>query len=162
MSTLVLSAKDVDQVVSKLTSDDLVNLMALVFSQLSSSSSPSSSDSSSDPESNTITQPQRIAIPMLNHTALFMPSRISSIGTAIKVVSVPSPHAPPEVKERGLPGSTFVFDEEMGRVNGIVNASNLTAVRNAAGKSSMLHLIYLLPTSYFQVLLYFYPPHCSS
>ena len=76
-----------------------------------------------------------------------MPSRISSIGTAIKVVSVPSPHAPPEVKERGLPGSTFVFDEEMGRVNGIVNASNLTAVRNAAGKSSDSHLIYSLPPS---------------
>lgn len=62
-----------------------------------------------------------------------MPSRISSIGTAIKVVSVPSADAPLEVREQGLPGSTFVFDEESGRVNGVVNASKLTAVRNAAG-----------------------------
>ena len=40
-----------------------------------------------------------------------------------------------------------MFDEEMGRVNGIVNASNLTAVRNAAGKSSDSHLIDSLPPS---------------
>ncbi|KAK7681864.1 hypothetical protein QCA50_015212 [Cerrena zonata] len=136
MSTLILSANDVDRVVSKLSPDDLVNLMALVFSQLSS---PTSSTS------NNITQPQRIAIPMQNHTGLFMPSRISSIGTAIKVVSVPSASAPLEVREKGLPGSTFVFDEESGRVNGVVNASKLTAVRNAAG--SLLATRLLLPTS---------------
>lgn len=136
MSTLILSAQDVERVVSQLTPDDLVNLMALVFSQLSSHSSHSNSDSDSDsgPDpTSSIIQPQRIAISMKNHTGLFMPSRISTIGTAIKVVSVPSPNAPAEVRAKGLPGSTFVFDEDTGRVDAVVNASNLTAVRNAAG-----------------------------
>lgn len=66
---------------------------------------------------------------MSAHHALFMPSRIASLGTTIKVVSVPT--NPKDT--RGLPASTFVMDEETGRVKAVVNAGGLTAVRTAAG-----------------------------
>ncbi|CAL1702637.1 unnamed protein product [Somion occarium] len=127
MSTLILSAADVDRVVSQFTPKDLVQLMAKVFWELNRFSQDTQSNQDD------IVQPHRLTIPMQNHTALFMPSRIASFGTAIKVVSVPTATAPPEVRQRGLPASTLVFDETTGAVNGIVNAGTLTALRNAAG-----------------------------
>ncbi|KAI0795800.1 NAD-P-binding protein [Abortiporus biennis] len=124
MSLLVLSAKDVDKVVSKFTPNDLVNLMAQVFGSFSSMESPSPLD---------LSLPHRLNVPTINHSALFMPSRITPFGTAMKVVSVPTVSAPPEIKQKGLPGSTLLLDDETGAVKAIINASNLTALRNAAG-----------------------------
>jgi ornithine cyclodeaminase len=49
-------------------------------------------------------------------------------GTAVKVVCVPAESDP-----RGLPGTTLVLDEVTGGVKAVVNARNLTALRNAAG-----------------------------
>lgn len=121
MSLLVLSARDTSEVTTRFSPDELVNLMAGVFSQLSSS----------DPG---IVQPHRTTIATQNHTALFMPSRIASSGTTLKVVSVPSASAPEDVKARGLPASTIVMDEHGGHVKAIVNARLLTALRNAAGE----------------------------
>jgi len=85
--------------------------------------------------------PPRIVIPTLHHTALFMPAHIGNKtsteasdrvftlgGTAVKVVCVPAESDP-----RGLPGTTLVLDEVTGVVKAIVNARNLTALRNAAG-----------------------------
>ena len=66
---------------------------------------------------------------MARHTALFMPSRVPDLGTAIKVVSVPSL---PETRQ-GLPSSTLVLDEVTGCVKALVNATALTALRTAAG-----------------------------
>ena len=146
---LFLSSSDVDKVVSTFTSDDLTNLMARVFFSLSSSTSP---NSNSDPSSNrprdfkdskvskgepkevdSICLPHRLSVPTTNHTALFMPSRMTPFGTAMKVVSVPSASAPDEIKQKGLPASTIVLDEITGEVKALVNASKLTALRNAAG-----------------------------
>lgn len=120
MSLLVLSAADVAKVTAKFTPDELVALMADVFSRLSE-------------RHRGIHQPHRTAIPMENHTTLLMPSRISSAGTTIKVVSVPSADAPKDVKEKGLPGTTIVLDERSGGVRAVVNSRRLTALRNAAG-----------------------------
>ncbi|KAJ7471952.1 hypothetical protein FB451DRAFT_1090139, partial [Mycena latifolia] len=124
MSLLCLSGTDVARVTSDLTPAALQTLMAHVFYVLSSS------DNAETPTSYT---PHRIVMPTQNHTALFMPARIAEPaalrGTSIKVVCVPT--APSDL--RGLPASTLVLDEDTGAVKAILNAANLTALRNAAG-----------------------------
>ncbi|KAI0665601.1 NAD-P-binding protein [Trametes maxima] len=120
MSLLVLSAADVAKVTAKFTPDELVALMAGVFSRLSE-------------RHREIYQPHRTAVPMEHHTSLIMPSRITTVGTTVKVVSVPSADAPKDVKDKGLPATTIVLDERLGSVKAVVNARRLTALRNAAG-----------------------------
>jgi ornithine cyclodeaminase/alanine dehydrogenase-like protein (mu-crystallin family) len=116
MSLLVLSASHVDNITSALAPDEIVTLMASVFSCLSSAQG--------------VCSPHRTSIQMSNHRTLFMPSRIDNVGTAIKVVSVPTSA---EAASGGLPASTLVMDEVTGRVKAIVNARSLTAIRTAAG-----------------------------
>lgn len=116
MSLLVLTAQDVNRVISTFRPNELERLMASVFRCLSSGSGH--------------TSPPRTSIHMPQHTALFMPSRLDQIGTAVKVVSVPT--SPGDML--GLPASTVLMDEETGRAKAIVNASTLTALRNAAGE----------------------------
>lgn len=120
MSLLVLSAFEVERIISTFPTEELEKIMAFVFVRLSSGRGLSS--------------PPRISIQTINHTALFMPSRIEDDGTAIKVVSVPRSVA----DNRGLPASTIVIDEETGGVKAIVNARSLTALRTAAG---VIHLV---------------------
>ena len=140
MSLLVLSSNDVDAITSTFSPQDLQLLMAEVFALVSS-----------DDADKRVSMPPRIVIPTLNHTALFMPARIGPQhrrvsteassdsnqranptfaleGTAVKVVCVPAKSDP-----RGLPGTTLVLDEVTGGVKAVVNARNLTALRNAAG-----------------------------
>ncbi|EMD35751.1 hypothetical protein CERSUDRAFT_115698 [Gelatoporia subvermispora B] len=123
MSLRILSASDVTNIAERFTPKDLVDLMAGVFHSLST------------PEiaQKDIVQPHRAVIPTQNHTVLVMPSSVTEIGTAMKVVSVPTAAAPPAVQARGLPASTLVLDQYSGGVRAIVNARNLTALRNAAG-----------------------------
>lgn len=115
MSLLVLTAADVSAISFAIPPDDLIHLMAFVFSRLSSR--------------NGVTSPHRTSISTSNHDVLFMPGRIAGSGTAIKVVSVPSPLS----NCKGLPASTFVIDEATGSVKAVINARKLTALRNAAG-----------------------------
>ncbi|KAI6112594.1 hypothetical protein F5141DRAFT_1003266 [Pisolithus sp. B1] len=104
--------------------------MASVFRRLSSESDYSS--------------PHRTTIAMAHHTTLFMPSRVRDVGTAIKVVSVPTSTD----DKRCLPASTVLMDEETGCVKAIVNASALTALRTAAGSVlATRSLLSKLPTS---------------
>ncbi|KAI0755682.1 NAD(P)-binding protein [Fomes fomentarius] len=131
MSLLVLSAPDTLKVTTRFSPDQLVNLMAGVFSRVSQS----------DPSG--IVQPHRTTVSSSNFAALFMPSRLAAAGTTMKVVSLPSASAPLDVKARGLPASTIVLDERDGHVKAIVNARLLTALRNAAG--SLLATRLLLP-----------------
>lgn len=131
MSLLILSASDVDRAITHLGADDLVNVMARVFKALSA---PKYSEIPAEHTTN-VTIPHRSTITSKNHNVLFMPSRLSEIGTAIKIVSVPIASAPPELKARGLPGSTMVIDETTGNVVAVVNARKLTALRNAASES---------------------------
>lgn len=115
-SLLVLTSSDVARVTSEISPDDLINLMAFVFSSLSLRSGLSS--------------PHRTSVSTEKHNILFMPSRITGLGTSIKVVGVPT--SPSDT--RGIPGSTVVLDEDSGVVKAIVNARKLTALRNAAGE----------------------------
>ncbi|KAL4075445.1 hypothetical protein J3A83DRAFT_1970950 [Scleroderma citrinum] len=131
MSLLVLAAKDVNAAISTLKPNELEHLMASVFLRLSSRSGYAS--------------PHRITIHMSQHTALFMPSRVDGIGTAVKVVSVPNS----PVDMRGLPASTVLLEEETGCARAIINASALTALRTAAGSvlATRLLLVKQQPTS---------------
>jgi ornithine cyclodeaminase/alanine dehydrogenase-like protein (mu-crystallin family) len=119
-SLLVVGAADVEKALDNATSTDLANLMGCVFTRISSPASAATE----------ISLPKRISIETPNHTVLFMPGRITSLGTAIKVVSVPSSAE----DKRGLPASTMVLDEDTGAVRALVNASSLTAYRTAAGE----------------------------
>lgn len=129
MSLRVLTGADVRNITSKLSPELLQLLMEDVFALISSDNANSSYI------------PHRASIPTENHTTLFMPARVSSIGTTIKVVSVPS--NPDD--NRGLPASTLVLDKDTGAVKAIVNARSLTALRNAAGsfhcKYTMYHTV---------------------
>ncbi|KAJ7666893.1 hypothetical protein DFH06DRAFT_1184972 [Mycena polygramma] len=129
MSLLCLGATDVARVTSDFSPLALQTLMAQVFSVLSR-------DNPQPPESYT---PPRITIPTQNHTALFMPARIAATlrGTSIKVVCVPTSFT----DLRGLPASTLVLDEDTGAVKAILNASTLTALRNAAGSLLSSNLV---------------------
>ncbi|KAJ3530375.1 hypothetical protein NM688_g7720 [Phlebia brevispora] len=137
MSLLVLSATDVDEVITKFDANELVDLMVKVFAALSAKSQQSMS-------AEHVSIPHRSTITSSRHNILFMPSRLPEIGTAIKIVSVPVASAPPEVKRRGLPASTMVIDDATGDVVAVVNARKLTALRNAA--SSLLATRILLPS----------------
>lgn len=143
MSLLVLSSSEVDAITATFSPQDLQLLMAEVFVLISS-----------EDARDRMSMPPRIVIPTLHHTALFMPAYIGNKistqvssdlgisnqnsdrpgsgfalgGTAIKVVCVPAKSDP-----RGLPGTTLVLDEVTGAVKAVVNARNLTALRNAAG-----------------------------
>ncbi|KAJ6558154.1 NAD(P)-binding protein [Mycena capillaripes] len=134
MSLLCLSAADVARVTSKFSPIALQTLMAHVFFVLTHN------NDTETPQSYT---PPRITIPTQNHTALFMPARISQAhpamlrGTSIKVVCIPT--SPTDV--RGLPASTLVLDEETGAVKAILNAGTITALRNAAGSLLSSNLI---------------------
>ncbi|PSR97087.1 hypothetical protein PHLCEN_2v4368 [Hermanssonia centrifuga] len=130
MGLLILSASDVDQATSKFTPDELVDLMAKVFTNLSRNTQEAKEGAEG------VCIPHRGTILSSNHRVLFMPSRLSAIGTAIKIVSVPTPSAPADARERGLPASTMVIDDRTGEVTAVINARKLTALRNAA--SSLL------------------------
>jgi hypothetical protein len=117
-SIRVLSSEVVDAVLDSLPSDDLVDLMRRVFVALASRNNE------------VVDCPPRTTVHSANHATLFMPSRISTAGgTGIKVVSVPLSDS----NKAGLPATTMVLNEVTGAVDAIVNAKQLTAVRNAAG-----------------------------
>ena len=119
MAIRVLSKIEVAQIVSRLTISELVENQAAVFRAVSSTSTPELQ----------IQCPPRLTLSLPVHSTLIMPARVTGTGAALKVVSVPTgSDAPP-----GLPASTMVFDERSGALRGVVNATNLTPVRNAAG-----------------------------
>lgn len=142
MSLLVLSLSDVEAITSTFSPQDLQLLMADVFALISSKC-----------PRQRVSMPPRIVIPTLHYTALVMPAHIGNEtsteasdlgiskpgfalgGTAVKVVCVPAESDP-----RGLPGTTLVLDEVTGGVKAVVNARNLTALRNAAGPYKTSHL----------------------
>ena len=115
---LVLSGSHVDIVSASFTPQDLQSIMAHVFYTLSNVTTG-------------VMTPHRTAVDMRSHRTLFMPARIGDIGTAIKIVSVPT--VPGDT--RGLPATTLVLDENTGAVKAVINARSLTALRTAAGMS---------------------------
>ena len=113
---LVLSSAEVDSLVADISPDELTKLMGAVFRRIS--------------EKSGIDMPHRLSIQTKSHNTLFMPSRVDTYGTAVKVVSVPTSGG-----SDGIPATTLVMDETSGSVKAVVNARNLTAIRTAAGES---------------------------
>jgi ornithine cyclodeaminase/alanine dehydrogenase-like protein (mu-crystallin family) len=132
---LVLSAEDVESIVAKINYEDLVQLMRTVFEMLSAS--PSIRDPA-EGQGEGVASPLRTIIHSQKQITLFMPSRLAVAGgSGIKVVSIPRQGASPN----GPPATTLLLDDDTGRVNAIVNATQLTALRNAAGSSYLLTLL---------------------
>jgi ornithine cyclodeaminase/alanine dehydrogenase-like protein (mu-crystallin family) len=111
---LVLSSADVDALVADISPDELAQLMAGVFRRVS--------------EGSGVDMPHRLSVRTNSYNTLFMPSRVDTYGTAVKVVSIPTIGG-----SNGLPATTLVMDETSGGVKAVVNARNLTAIRTAAG-----------------------------
>lgn len=118
---LILSARHVATLTPSFSSQDLQSLMAHAFYALSH-----------DHDHHVrATIPQRTTIDMTSHRVFFMPARLANMGTAIKVVSVPSVSG----DNRGLPATILVLDENTGATKAVVNAHHLTSLRTAAGMS---------------------------
>ncbi|KAF9112537.1 hypothetical protein BGX27_003216 [Mortierella sp. AM989] len=81
--------------------------------------------------------PNRITLGTHAHSTLIMPSRIDSLASVIKIVSVPKADS-----KSGLPGVTLVMDNETAEPRGLVNARLLTAVRTAAGSALATRAIF--------------------
>ncbi|KAI6149856.1 hypothetical protein BKA82DRAFT_3956972, partial [Pisolithus tinctorius] len=127
MSPSILSARDVNKIAARSLAAVFESLLASAFRLLSRGS---------DCE-----LLHRTSITVSHHTVMFMPSRSEDFGTAIKVVSVPT-----SAKDnRGLPASTILMDEEMGRVEAIVKSSALTALGTAAGAVLTTRLHFPVP-----------------
>lgn len=121
-SIRVLDGKTVDGIVASLPAEGIIHLMRRVFKTLVSEVGVQD-----------LACPPRTSLQSSNHTTLFMPSRIASAGgTGVKIVSVPKSGTAAD----GLPATTLMMNEESGAVEAVINARQLTAVRNAAG----LHL----------------------
>ena len=129
---LVISGEDVERVAASIDYEELVQLMRTVFETLSTS--PSTLDPEG-PQGEDVASPLRTVIQSQKQTTLFMPSRLAVAGgSGIKVVSVPRQGASTD----GLPATTLLLNDDTGGVNAVVNATQLTALRNAAGPSSSL------------------------
>ena len=137
---LVLSASDVARTTASFSPYELQCLMAEVFLTLTRQRlSLEDKDAANRPGTQV---PHRTTVSMRNHKALWMPARLCSnhspgeASTSIKIVCVPQGD-----RGGGLPASTVVLDEETGRVKAVVNATKLTALRNAAGKRDSLWIV---------------------
>ncbi|KAL5482599.1 hypothetical protein ACEPAI_9193 [Sanghuangporus weigelae] len=115
MDLAVFSAQDVELASSAISPELLVELMGRVFDRFHSQ--------------DRISLPHRTSITTDAYSVLFMPARIDDFGTTIKTVSVPGPNS----SRDGVQATTLLLDEETGAVKAIVNATSLTALRNAAG-----------------------------
>ena len=116
MSLLILTAADVSTITSSILPDELISLMAMVFFRLH--------------HRHDVAMPHRATIATSAYSALFMPAHLDGLGTAMKVVCIPSAGQ----QQNGLPATILDFDEMTGSLRAVVNARALTALRNAAGK----------------------------
>ncbi|KAN0060264.1 hypothetical protein ACQY0O_007593 [Thecaphora frezii] len=134
---LLLNARDIALLSSQIPLTSLLSNQAGVFRTLSSSPSSSPSGAGAASAASTPSQapqcPPRVAISAAHHTVLFMPARAGA-NTSIKCVAVPHPTRPlPSGVPSGIPGTTLLFHPETSRLRAVVNASELTALRTAAG-----------------------------
>ncbi|KAG8980446.1 hypothetical protein FRC05_006078 [Tulasnella sp. 425] len=128
MSLLILSSSDVESLTEAVPPTQLINLMRKVFVDLSRDGA---SGTELEPG---IQSPERTAVQTPHQSTLFMPSYWPPAGTAIKIVSVPKDSTQSQAPV-GLPATTAIVNSDTGRVDAIVNARTLTALRNAAGSA---------------------------
>ncbi|TIB84967.1 NAD(P)-binding protein [Wallemia mellicola] len=128
---LVLTKSDVSKVIDEsLNTDDLIDNQRNALISFSKGN---------------VQNPLRSTIKSGNHNLLYMPSSVDHQAIGMKVVAVPLQTASVKVKSDGLPGATIVHDESTGLVEGLVNATELTALRTAS--SSLLGTSLFVPKS---------------
>ncbi|KAF9926365.1 hypothetical protein FBU30_004029 [Linnemannia zychae] len=81
--------------------------------------------------------PQRSTLETPHHKTLIMPSRIDTLTSTVKIVSIPRADS-----KNGLPGVSVVLDNKTGEPRGLVNARLLTAIRTAAGSALATRAIF--------------------
>lgn len=119
---LILSGKDVDEILNSISIDDLIENQTNIFSTYSSSAAYASQNQVK------WESPIRTTINSSVHTHLFMPSRNEDQVT-IKCVAVPKPGG----NSIGLPATGLIFHPTKGQTKVIINVAQLTGVRTAAG-----------------------------
>lgn len=139
---VVLSASDVRRCLSSMPVSAILEGQATVLMTFSNPTGKRARDdylqragpsASTDPDCPVpLDNPQRLALTLDSHTALFMPARFGS-STACKIVGVPSASASPSIAQAGIPGSTILLDGQTAKVKAIVDSTILTALRTAAG-----------------------------
>lgn len=151
---LVLSAADVQRCLARMDASDICDGQAKVFraiyeknlrrrqievqKQMGNLEEAGRMEASAAAMAPRLQIPQRLAVDMKKHTALFMPSRVGQ-DTACKIVGVPKPAAAStagrgsSAAEAGIPGSTILLDAQTAKVKAIVDSTALTALRTAAG-----------------------------
>ncbi|KAG0284442.1 hypothetical protein BGZ96_011192 [Linnemannia gamsii] len=118
----VLSLEHVAAVLKDIDIDDILTSQAQAFHAYSA---------------NETQTPQRSTLETPYHKTLIMPSRIDTLTSTVKIVSVPKTDS-----KDGLPGVTIVLDNKTGEPRGLVNARLLTAVRTAAGSALATRVIF--------------------
>ncbi|RXK38690.1 hypothetical protein M231_04000 [Tremella mesenterica] len=130
----ILTASDVDTIISSLDPETILQSQSEVFISLSTvhkSKKREKEEEVEEEDDKSKTQlPPRTSLKSSTNTTLYMPSRTETGEEGIKIVSVP-------LDGEGLPASTILMDE-LGRVKGVINARKLTALRNAAGSALFL------------------------
>jgi ornithine cyclodeaminase/alanine dehydrogenase-like protein (mu-crystallin family) len=131
-SILILTAKDIFTLLqSPTTIQTALDAQSRVFQAYSHSHHAKSVRSPTSAPA--IQAPLRTTLTSDSLTSLIMPARASTHlglgGIGVKVVSVPNGGG-----QGGLPATTTVFDEQTGRLRAVVNARELTALRNACGE----------------------------
>lgn len=136
MPITILSESAVSSILGQLSLEDFLDSQQRAFRAFSTARGDAADDANSFPSGQAVVQtPLRVSLALANHTTLFMPATLAGLSPACKIVSVPGPSAPADIAGRGLPGTTVVLDRETGEVAGLVNASELTGVRTAAGSA---------------------------
>ncbi|KAK3829448.1 MAG: NAD(P)-binding protein [Linnemannia elongata] len=118
----VLSLEHVAAVLKDIDIEDILTSQAQAFHAYSA---------------NVTQTPERVLLESPYHKTLIMPSRIDTLTSAVKIVSVPKTDS-----KDGLPGVTIVLDNKTGEPRGLVNARLLTAVRTAAGSALATRVIF--------------------
>ncbi|KAG0377612.1 hypothetical protein BGX24_005774 [Mortierella sp. AD032] len=118
----VLSLEHVAAVLKDIDVEDILNSQAKAFHAYSA---------------NETQTPQRSTLETPFHKTLIMPSRIDTLTSTVKIVSVPKTDS-----KDGLPGVSLVLDNKTGEPRGLVNARLLTAIRTAAGSALATRAIF--------------------
>ncbi|GAA5978083.1 hypothetical protein JCM5350_007390 [Sporobolomyces pararoseus] len=128
MSLLVLSAGDVSRVTREIPASAFLAMLGSTMNAVTKQRDEPGTIPS-------IQNPQRIGTESKSHKTLYMPSRLTtsdqSSATSIKIVAAPNP----DCSVPGLPATTLLMNEETGRTDSIVNASELTGIRTAAASA---------------------------
>ncbi|GAA5948125.1 hypothetical protein JCM3765_007120 [Sporobolomyces pararoseus] len=128
MSLLVLSAEHVSRVTRELPASAFLEMLGSTMNAVSNQRD----EPGTVPP---IQNPQRIGTESKSHKTLYMPSRLTTpdqgSATSIKIVAAPRP----DCTVPGLPATTLLMNEETGRTEAIVNASELTGIRTAAASA---------------------------